>query len=322
MDGNKLCMGSGCGSCYIVDLEKLQVIQKLDHRSDVGAVCIMHTYPHTLLTGSDDHIIKAWDLRISKDKKESSGFIGHFGGISSLCYDGNNYVASNAKDQYVKLWDLRKMVSLEKFRKEQGKINFHDDNDYRWAHVYEMKQWDRRRHPCDTSFYTFEGPTVMRTLIRNEFSPGYITSGRYLATGSACGNPHIFDVQRGVLVKRLQPVHSMDRDLCRQVSWHPKFPVLAASSFGRCVHLFNFDSKASGKVENEEESAVETVLAGSFRRRQMRRGSESGEEEEGEERSGAEEEEEEEESEPEDDTKFNFLHAVEMKEEREDEEET
>lgn len=66
-----------------------------------------------LFTGSDDCYIKAWDKRILGQGHEHpiGVFIGHEEGVASLATRNDGiYLASNGKDQTMKLWDIRRMA--------------------------------------------------------------------------------------------------------------------------------------------------------------------------------------------------------------------
>ncbi len=82
------------------------------------------------------------------------------------------YILSNAKDQTMKLWDLRMAMSTDRCNEldASGPTRTRPyDYDYRWEN-YDMDEWFPHEH--DNSVVTFRGHKVQRTLIRCHFSPG------------------------------------------------------------------------------------------------------------------------------------------------------
>ena len=97
---------------------------------------------------------------------------------------------------------------------------------------------------------TFTGHGVLSTLIRCQFSPIETTGQRYVYTGSSDGRIHIYDLLTGEVAMRLPqegPTSGADASYygrqrvgapARDVSWHPKFPVIASTSFDRTVKVW------------------------------------------------------------------------------------
>lgn len=59
------------------------------------------------------------------------------------------------------------------------------------------------RHPHDSSVFTYRGHSVLQTLIRCRFAPECQTGGRLLYSASQRGGVHVFDIQTGAVVRRL-----------------------------------------------------------------------------------------------------------------------
>ena len=55
-----------------------------------------------LLSGSDDNMIRIWDLRTGKVLQE---LVGHHNGVTSLCF-ANNELFSGSMDHYIICWDI------------------------------------------------------------------------------------------------------------------------------------------------------------------------------------------------------------------------
>lgn len=234
----------------VYDIETRQSILRLQkHEDDVNAVCFGDSSsPHILYSGSDDTTLRVWDRRSMADGREAGVFVGHTEGLTYVDSKGDGrYVLSNGKDQLMKLWDLRKMISPAKFREID--INSYTTGfDYRYMSYSED---DYEPHPYDCSIVTFRGHRVLKTLIRCHFSPPGSTNSRYVYSGSEDGKVYVYnldatlagiiDVGRATLNSRPRDpdifstayeLRSRSSDMLwktcvRDASWHPSAPVLA-----------------------------------------------------------------------------------------------
>ncbi|KAK5008805.1 hypothetical protein LTR39_005078, partial [Cryomyces antarcticus] len=134
-DGREIVAGTSDRSVFVYDLETRKSILRIQgHDDDVNAVCYGDTSsPHILYSGSDDTTLKVWDRRSMGDGRAAGCFLGHTEGLTYIDSKGDGrYALSNAKDQNMKLWDLRKMMSMDKvdrIRVDQYTTGF----DYRFA---------------------------------------------------------------------------------------------------------------------------------------------------------------------------------------------
>ena len=252
-DGREIVGGTSDQSVYVYDIEKRQSILRIPgHNDDVNAVCFGDTSsPHILYSGSDDTLIKVWDRRSMGDSREAGVFMGHTEGITYVDSKGDGrYVLSNGKDQTMKLWDLRKMMSTEKASTlNPGKYT--NGFDYRFM-TFSEDDW--RPHPHDCSLVTFRGHSVLKTLIRCHFSPPGSTNSRYVYSGSEDGSVYIYNMDATLAGKvdvNSATYHSRPRKsstesysmhdgrssrgawktCVRDASWHPSAPVIAATSW-------------------------------------------------------------------------------------------
>lgn len=238
-DGRELVAGTGEDgfSVVVYDLETRQAVVRLqNHEDDVNAVCFGDvSSPHILYSGSDDTTLRVWDRRSMGDGREAGVFIGHTEGLTYIDSKGDGrYVLSNGKDQSMKLWDLRKMMTTARYDSLDAP-NYRTGFDYRWDRYPEHAY---TRHPHDCSVVTFCGHKVLKTLIRCHFSPPGSTNSRYVYTGSQDGEVYVYNLD-ATLAKTIdvgQATHGSDSDsthggmwetCVRDASWHPNAPVLA-----------------------------------------------------------------------------------------------
>jgi len=218
--------------------------------------------------------------------REAGVFCGHVEGLTYIDSKGDGrYVLSNSKDQTMKLWDIRKMMSSDKFDKIRDNSYSAPQFDYRFM-TYDSVPVIR--HPNDCSVVTYRGHSVLKTLIRCHFSPPTSSGSRYVYSGSADGRVHVYnmdatvagivDVQQATMQTRPQQQgygswngfdgrrifsnggqgrrwHACVRD----VSWHPSAPVMVATAWNGydsemgTVTVHSWDEKGARKQETETE---------------------------------------------------------------------
>jgi DDB1- and CUL4-associated factor 11 len=227
------------------------------HTNDVNAVAFADEKNSNLVfSGSDDAMIHVWDRRVFRSSARGSSdegtarpdgsFVGHTEGITYISGKGDGiYLLSNAKDQTLKLWDIRKLSEYRpnftpKFRQPGW--------DYRMSFFPTMHP-GARRQADDTSLLTCVGHQTLQTLIRCGFSPIQSTGQRYLYCGSYDGCVYIYDLN-GEIVKRLKAGDSLVRDC----SWHPYDQVLMATAWDGTIKMFTHDPD----VVDEDEMEVST----------------------------------------------------------------
>ena len=235
----------------VYDIEARQTILRIEgHYNDVNAVCFGDaSSPHIIYSGSDDTLIKVWDRRSMGDNRAAGVFMGHTEGLTYVDSKGDGrYVLSNGKDQTMKLWDLRKMVSTEKASTIDS-AQYTTGFDYRFMN-YSGDSYEP--HPNDCSLVTFRGHRVLKTLIRCHFSPPGSSNSRYVYSGSEDGCVYIYNIDATLAAKiDVSQVtrNSVPRDpelhnpgtsyddyddpstawktCVRDASWHPNAPILA-----------------------------------------------------------------------------------------------
>jgi DDB1- and CUL4-associated factor 11 len=250
-EGRELVAGTSANSIIVYDIESRRTVLEIPgHDEDVNAVCFGDaSSPHIIYSGSDDTTLKVWDRRSMGDSREAGAFCGHTEGLTYIDSKGDGrYILSNAKDQSMKLWDLRMVMSTAQFALIDTR-SYTTQFDYRWGSYDED---DYAPHPHDNSLVTFRGHRVLRTLIRCHFSPPGSTNSRYVYSGSEDGKVYIYNLDATLAAKidvlaatkDSRPneinsllgsfhnrdnidIHSTWRTCVRDASWHPHAPVIA-----------------------------------------------------------------------------------------------
>ncbi len=231
------------------NLEKTQVLNfAKSHKDDVNTVCWDNKKTsHILYTGSDDCMILVWDRRILGEKQKPAGvLLGHQEGVTHVASKGDScYLVSNGKDQLLKVWDIRKMRSQSEIR-DMPSLKRVRGFDYRYMRYPLTGR--QQRHPFDCSVAQFSGHSVLATLIRCYYSPLETTNQRFIYSGSATGTVYVFDTVTGKVAEKLD-IFSEDDDSdsgtesimpIRDVSWHPKYPLLVATTFSGNIYAWKF----------------------------------------------------------------------------------
>ncbi|CAH1779719.1 unnamed protein product [Owenia fusiformis] len=250
---HELLGGANDGCIYIYDRESNQRSLRIDaHEDDINAVAYGDDSSHILYSGGDDGLVKVWDRRtLNEESPNPVGTLaGHSDGITFIASKGDaRYLASNSKDQSIKLWDIRKFSSQEAIdasRRAVTKQNW----DYRWQAVPRKVQAKTgKKLPGDSSIMTYRGHCVLNTLVRCRFSPSFTTGQRYLFTGCATGSVVIYDILTGEIVSKLEDGH---QNCVRDVSWHPYEHKIVSTSWDGTVGLWTHSSRT--KLDSDDDA--------------------------------------------------------------------
>lgn len=100
------------------------------HEDEINSVCFANrAHSNLIFTGSDDSLVKVWDQRALQ--REAGTFVGHSEGVTHVASKGDGVMlASNGKDQLLKVWDIRKMVAPELL--QSVRLPRMSGFDYRW----------------------------------------------------------------------------------------------------------------------------------------------------------------------------------------------
>lgn len=142
-DGGKTLIG-GCNdsTIYICDRETRHVSALRTQSNtcvDINAVSfVSNNDPNMVVSGCNNGIIKLWDLRCLQSGHRSAKpvgvFLGHLDGVTYIDpRNDGHYLLSNARDQSIKIWDLRRPTPSNKVRKHTNAPLI--EWDYRWSQV-------------------------------------------------------------------------------------------------------------------------------------------------------------------------------------------
>eukprot|EP00993_Chasmostoma_nieuportense_P006937 NODE_760_length_1890_cov_25.587067_g707_i0.p1 GENE.NODE_760_length_1890_cov_25.587067_g707_i0~~NODE_760_length_1890_cov_25.587067_g707_i0.p1 ORF type:complete len:580 (-),score=147.56 NODE_760_length_1890_cov_25.587067_g707_i0:116-1855(-) len=240
-DSREVLAGTSEYALYLYDIVQNQRVLKIQaHEDDISAVAFAEEdNSNIFFSGSDDALCKMWDRRCLQEGDQAKPvgvLIGHTDGITFIASKGDGrYVATNSKDQTMKLFDVRGLgirhSSIDAIKQTAARIP-------QWDYRYNVFPRDvvHSVHPCDQSLMTYRGHRVLQTLIRGHFSPLATTGQKYLYCGSHDGCVYVYNLLTGDLVTRLTH-HNM---VVRDVAWHPTLPYLITTSWDGTHVAFDY----------------------------------------------------------------------------------
>ena len=120
-DTREIVAGTKSAEVLVYDLISNRVSTRVTntHDDEINSVCFANRMQSNIIfTGSDDSLIKIWDRRALGNNREAGAFVGHCEGVTHVASKGDGfYMASNGKDQLLKVWDLRKAVTPERLNR-------------------------------------------------------------------------------------------------------------------------------------------------------------------------------------------------------------
>lgn len=161
------------------DVRAGRVLTKVSESAGEPALTCAQFHPDGLIfgTGTEDSVVKIWDL---KERTNVANFPGHSGPITSISFSENGYyLATSADDSVVKLWDLRKLKNFKTIalddRYEVKSLCFDQSGTYLAVagtdvRVYLCKQWQELK--------VFNDHTALATGVR------FGQNGTFLASAS------------------------------------------------------------------------------------------------------------------------------------------
>merc|ERR1712146_301213 len=206
--------------------------------------------------GSDDNVIRLWDVRMGGNNGCVGSLTSHECGITSLDSHSNGFhLVSNSKDQTCRLWDMR-IFNRDKFKtKSTNRLAYFD---YRYPsdipntiheHIRVIRQSNDEREKKKfqgSSLLVMTGHTVQKTLIRCSFSPESTTGERYVVSGDYYGKIYVYDtLNEGKCVL----ANGQHDDVVREVAWHPNNEIMCSSSLDSTVKILR---QNESKQDNEE----------------------------------------------------------------------
>lgn len=235
-DKKHVLAGANDGCMYVYDLARgertIRFSTSLNSGGteayDVNTVTYADDSPYMVYSGGDDALCMVWDMRTlnESDPRPVAGLVGHSGGITYIDSKGDGrYLISNAKDQSIKLWDIRHTSDNEAIKLARKAVE-----NIRWDYRFEPPPQQVGKHSemmDDVSLVTYRGHTVLKSLVRCHFSPVHTTGQQYIYSGCSSGAVIIYDVLTGRIISQLRGHSGPVRD----VSWHPYQQVICSSSW-------------------------------------------------------------------------------------------
>ena len=194
-DGRLLALGSY--GIKVFDMQSDSVIMTLNGHTKPIEALSFSADGKSLLSASDDHTIRLWNL---KTKKQTRIWEGHRWEVNSICFlpDGERFV-STSNDGDVRIWDISMAHSSYTFDKHSDAIagvayNFDGS-------IIASASWDKSILVWDAKtkqiLHRLLGHT--KDVLNVEFSP----NGKQLVSCSRDHTIRIWDINKGSLIKNI-----------------------------------------------------------------------------------------------------------------------
>uniref|UniRef100_D3TNE4 WD40 repeat-containing protein n=1 Tax=Glossina morsitans morsitans TaxID=37546 RepID=D3TNE4_GLOMM len=252
-DGGRTLVG-GCdnSTIFICDRETSSVrALRTQHFSsvDINAISYVSDQDSNLVvSGCSNGFIKLWDLRCNyRADKSASVFVGHLDGITYIDpRNDGHYLLSNARDQSIKIWDIRQPTPNSQVQKNPTSPLI--EWDYRWGQPPREYYNPKVVLDGDVSIMTYRGHRVSKALLRAKFSPRLQTGQRYIYTGCSTGRIIVYDVLTGNIKEAIESHRNVVSDL----DWHPHRSEIVSASWDGHVKLNGYRNKPNLKRHNPE----------------------------------------------------------------------
>ncbi|KND02301.1 uncharacterized protein SPPG_02775 [Spizellomyces punctatus DAOM BR117] len=162
--GDYIVSASADGTWAFLDVDTGRSLFRVAQSEGGQAYTAAQFHPDGLIlaTGTNDSLVRLWDV---KSQNNVRSFEGHKGKITGISFSENGYyLATSAADEaVVKFWDLRKLVNFQTIEIEAPKgtgvqsVQFDFSGQYIGAacgqelRIYLVKQWDEL---CNLSYHT------------------------------------------------------------------------------------------------------------------------------------------------------------------------
>jgi division protein 1 len=165
----------------------------INNSTEYPYISTLQVFDAALASGSNDGIVRLWDLRSGEIIRQ---LFGHTGAITTLQFDKNFNLVTGSADRSLRIWDLRTGGLLDSFSYDNPikKIMFDDlkivsvvENE-RGLHIYdrvEQNHWVLGGDLLDSNGTVSE---------KSDFVNDMVFNGNYLVEGRANGVVHIWNV--------------------------------------------------------------------------------------------------------------------------------
>ncbi|CAG8546055.1 5254_t:CDS:10 [Paraglomus brasilianum] len=204
------------------------------HQSFVNSMSSARRGNEILVSGSDDGMIKLWDLR----QKEAVDTFTQKYQITATCFsEAGDLVFAGSIDNDIKAWDLRKkdvVYVLKGHLDTISGLRLSPDGSYLLSNGMDnaVRMWDVKPFALANRLVkVFEG--APHGFEKNLIKPAWSSDGSQIACGSADRSVVIWEVSSRKILYKL-PGH---KGCVNDIDFHPKEPIIASGSTDRQIFL-------------------------------------------------------------------------------------
>ncbi|WP_243292264.1 WD40 repeat domain-containing protein [Bacillus sp. FJAT-47783] len=247
-EGDKIISGSFDGHFRIFDvISKTEIVTPEAKTHGINNIDVL--YSGKIATGSDDNLVRIWDMKTGEQIEE---YQGHDSLVQSVKWAPNGeYLASTSYDETIILWDVKNKKAKNKYLGHEGIVNT-----VSWC--FDSSKFATGGYDKKLRIWGLEDGL----LFESQPHAGAIKavdwhkSTNLIAVGSNDGMVHVWNPETNLLIKSIK-AHDQ---LINQISWSPDGKFIVSVSRDKSVRISDIEKEScSVLVSDAHRKSIKSV---------------------------------------------------------------